>query len=46
LEELKKYRHEFEDLKTDAQSVVKKWAINLEFSKTRQRKVKRHFDDI
>lgn len=46
LAELEKYRHEFEDLKTEANIITVKWYINPEFPKTRQRKVKRHFDEI
>jgi hypothetical protein len=46
LEELERYRHEFENLKKEANSVAEKWSINPEFSKTRQRKVKRHFDEL
>lgn len=46
LEELERYRHEFENLKIEANSVAEKWSITPEFSKTRQRKVKRHFDEL
>lgn len=46
LEELEMYRHEYEDLKTEANSIAVKWSIMPEFPKTRQRKVKRHFDEI
>lgn len=46
LEDLEKYRKEFEDLKMQANNIAVKWSINPEFSKTRQRKVKRHFDEI
>lgn len=46
LEQLEKYRNEFEDLKMEANSIATKWSINPEFPKTRQRKVKRHFDEI
>ena len=46
LEVLEKYRNEFGDLKTQANSIAKKWSINPGFPKTRQRKVKRHFDEI
>ncbi|XP_026481919.1 zinc finger MYM-type protein 1-like [Ctenocephalides felis] len=46
LEQWKKYRHDFENLKLEANSVAEKWSITPEFSKTRQKKVKRHFDDL
>ncbi|GBP49127.1 hypothetical protein EVAR_80795_1 [Eumeta japonica] len=46
LEELERYRHEFVNLKMEANSVAEKWSITPEFSKTRQRKVKRHFDEL
>lgn len=46
LEELERYRDEFENLKMEANSVAEKWSINPEFSKTRQRKIKRHFDEL
>ena len=37
LEELYKYRHEFGDLKMQANSVAEKWSINPKFPKTHQR---------
>ena len=46
LEDLEKYRNEFGVLKTQSNSIAKKQSINPEFPKTRQRKVKRHFDEI
>uniref|UniRef100_A0A6M2DXZ6 Putative secreted protein n=1 Tax=Xenopsylla cheopis TaxID=163159 RepID=A0A6M2DXZ6_XENCH len=45
-EELKRYRHEFVNLKIEANTVAAKWSITPEFSKTRQRKIKRHFDEL
>ncbi|XP_026483030.1 zinc finger MYM-type protein 1-like [Ctenocephalides felis] len=46
MEELEKYRHDFENLKLEANSIAEKWSITPEFSKTRQRKVKRHFGEL
>ena len=35
LEDLEKYRNEFGDLKTQANSIAKQWSINSTFPKTR-----------
>ncbi|GBP34885.1 hypothetical protein EVAR_26474_1 [Eumeta japonica] len=45
-EELERYRYELADLKMEANSLAKEWSLNPEFSKTRQRKVNRHFDKL
>jgi len=45
LKELEKYRNEFDDLKSEA-NVSKKWSVPSEFANTRQRKIKRHFDEL
>lgn len=42
----RRYRHEFVNLKMEANSVTEKWSINSTFSKARQRKIKRHFDEL
>ena len=43
LEELERYRREFQNVKKKANSIAEKWSMNPEFSKTRQ---KCHFNEL
>ena len=40
------YRNEFDQVKLTAQNLAAKWGANTEFTETRKRKVKRHFDEL
>lgn len=45
LENLKNYRNKYEDLKTDATSIAKRWNISPLFREKRQHKPKKQYDE-
>lgn len=46
LEDLQKYHNEFKDLKTQSNSIAVESSINPEIPKTRQRKMRHHFNEV